>query len=84
MAYGNLYRQQITLLIRVLPFVAEETVFALKGGTAINLFVRDMPEMANLPAVKWRQRNLDTLSPEGRTAEVAKLEKVLFGAGRDG
>jgi predicted nucleotidyltransferase component of viral defense system len=30
------YRAQVDLLLRVLPFVAEEQVFALKGGTAIN------------------------------------------------
>lgn len=46
MAYSEPYRQQVTLLIRVLPFVAKETVFALKGGTAINLFVRDMPRLS--------------------------------------
>ena len=40
MAFLDNYRQQVALLIRVLPFVAEERVFALKGGTAINLFVR--------------------------------------------
>jgi len=32
---------------------------------------------AALPAVKWRQRNLDKLSPEKRAALVANLEKVL-------
>jgi predicted nucleotidyltransferase component of viral defense system len=40
------YRQQAALLIRVLPFVAEEACFAMKGGTAINLFVRDMPRLS--------------------------------------
>lgn len=40
------YRQKAALLIRVLPFVAEETCFALKGGTAINLFVRNMPRLS--------------------------------------
>ncbi len=40
------YRRQAALLIRVLPFVAEETCFALKGGTAINLFVRNMPRLS--------------------------------------
>jgi predicted nucleotidyltransferase component of viral defense system len=29
-----------------LPLVAEEKCFALKGGTAINLFVRDMPRLS--------------------------------------
>lgn len=37
---------QVRLLIRVLPYVAEERCFALKGGTAINLFVRDMPRLS--------------------------------------
>ena len=40
------YRRQVTLLVRTLPFVAEETCFALKGGTAINLFVRDLPRLS--------------------------------------
>lgn len=46
MPYRDLYERQVTLLIRVLPHVAEEAVFALKGGTAINLFVRDMPRLS--------------------------------------
>ncbi|MFT3991840.1 MAG: nucleotidyl transferase AbiEii/AbiGii toxin family protein [Luteolibacter sp.] len=33
-------------MLRVLPFVAEEECFALKGGTAINFFVRDMPRLS--------------------------------------
>jgi predicted nucleotidyltransferase component of viral defense system len=40
------YRRKAALLIRVLPFVAEETCFALKGGTAINFFVRNMPRFS--------------------------------------
>jgi Nucleotidyl transferase AbiEii toxin, Type IV TA system len=32
--------------VRLLPFIAEELVFALKGGTAINLFYRDMPRLS--------------------------------------
>lgn len=46
MAADETYRRQATLLVRTLPFVAEETCFALKGGTAINLFVRDMPRLS--------------------------------------
>ncbi len=37
------YRRQGALPIKVVPFVAAEKCFALKGGTAINLFVRNMP-----------------------------------------
>ena len=36
------YRKQVELLLRCLPEVGKETGFALKGGTAINLFVRDL------------------------------------------
>jgi len=40
------YRRQVALLIDVMPFVAAEKEFALKGGTAINLFVRNMPRLS--------------------------------------
>lgn len=46
MAFLDTYRQQVALLIRTIPFVAKETAFALKGGTAINLFVRNMPRLS--------------------------------------
>ena len=41
-----LYRKQVELLLTVLPHVAKEPVFALKGGTAINLFERNMPRLS--------------------------------------
>src|ERR1700760_2038106 len=46
MPFSESYRKQVALLIRVIPIVAEETCFALKGGTAINLFIRDMPRLS--------------------------------------
>src|ERR1700678_1223731 len=46
MAFRDAYRKQVALLVRILPHVAEEPCFALKGGTAINLFVRDMPRLS--------------------------------------
>jgi len=36
-----------------------------------------LPDAANLPAVKWRQLNLDKLTAEKRAAESASLEKIL-------
>jgi len=42
----NPYYPQLRLLVGVLPFVARERCFALKGGTAINLFVRDLPRLS--------------------------------------
>ena len=46
MAFAEIYKRQVALLIRVLPLVTEEACFALKGGTAINLFVRDLPRLS--------------------------------------
>jgi len=40
------YRNQVQLLLDVLPSVAQEECFALHGGTAINLFVRNMPRLS--------------------------------------
>lgn len=40
------YYKQVQLLMQVIPFVAEQECFALKGGTAINLFVRDFPRLS--------------------------------------
>jgi len=46
MPIGDTYRRQVTLLVRLLPLVAEQSCFGLKGGTAINLFIRDMPRLS--------------------------------------
>jgi predicted nucleotidyltransferase component of viral defense system len=40
------YRAQAALLVKIMPLIAKEPCFALKGGTAINLFVRDMPRLS--------------------------------------
>ena len=40
------YMRQVDLLVRTLPFIARHETFALKGGTAINLFYRDMPRLS--------------------------------------
>ena len=46
MPFTDIYRKQVELLVQSIPPVAEEQCFALKGGTAINLFVRDMPRLS--------------------------------------
>jgi len=43
---NEVYTKQIKLLLDVLPEVAKEACFAMHGGTAINLFVRDMPRLS--------------------------------------
>jgi hypothetical protein len=43
---NNPFTEQVRLLVALLPSVAKQTCFALKGGTAINLFLRDMPRLS--------------------------------------
>jgi len=42
----SVFFPQADLLVQVLPFVHAEECFALKGGTAINFFVRDFPRLS--------------------------------------
>jgi len=57
---NGLYYRQVQLLLQVLPFVAQEDCFALKGGTAINLFVRDLPRLSvDIDLVYCRENNRD-------------------------
>jgi len=42
----NLFLKQADLLVQMLPFIHAEPCFALKGGTAINFFVRDFPRLS--------------------------------------
>ena len=40
----------------------------------------EVPIASDLPAVRWRQRNLDTLTSDERAMLVSQLEEVLFPA----
>lgn len=65
------YKPQVELLLEVLPFVAMEKCFALKGGTAINLFVRDMPRLSV-------DIDLTYLGDEAREEALKKVEEALY------
>lgn len=61
------YFQQAQLLLRMLPLIDREKVFALKGGTAINFFWRNIPrlsvdiDLTYLP-IKERELSLTEIS----------------------
>lgn len=40
------YTDRVRLLVEILPMLAQEPRFALKGGTAINLFEHDLPRLS--------------------------------------
>lgn len=43
---NQVYLDTARLMIQIAPLVFADNVFALKGGTAINLFVRNMPRLS--------------------------------------
>jgi hypothetical protein len=66
----NPFYRRVMLLIEVLPLVARESCFALKGGTAINLFVRDLPRLSV-------DIDLTYLPIKGRDESLAHIDAAL-------
>ncbi|MBU1100602.1 MAG: nucleotidyl transferase AbiEii/AbiGii toxin family protein [Bacteroidetes bacterium] len=66
---NNSYHRQAELLLRVLPIISKSERFALKGGTAINFFFRNMPrlsvdiDLVFLPLLE-REESLRSISDE--------------------
>ena len=64
---SNVYAQKVELLLRLIPIVMEEEVFAIHGGTAINLFLKDLPrysvdiDLTYIPLAD-RQTSLDDIN----------------------
>jgi len=89
----NPFYRQVVLLVELLPLVAKEPCFALKGGTAINLFVRNMPrlsvdiDLTYLP-IQERDKSLaridDALHRLGSMIEAALHGATAFFSGRVG
>lgn len=76
------YRQQVALLVRALPAVAAEECFALKGGTAINLFVRDMPRLSvdiDLTFLPIAPRNESLIAIENALLRIKDKLKATIG-----
>jgi len=71
-------------MLKTIPHVAAETCFALKGGTAINLFVRDMPrlsvdiDLTYLPVDEPRDTALKKMSA-ALTRIAAAIKKAIAG-----
>lgn len=42
MIMNNIYAQKVDLLLRIIPVISQEKSFAIHGGTAINLFEKEM------------------------------------------
>lgn len=70
-AMNQIYLDTARLLTQVAPLVFVDDTFALKGGTAINLFIRDMPRLSV---------DLDLVFPDHvlpRDQALARIGKAL-------
>jgi len=64
------YAKQVDLLVKLLPVVSREEAFALKGGTGINLFYRDLPRLSV-------DIDLTFLPIEDRATSLSAIDEVF-------
>lgn len=70
MKKDSIYYKQVQLLVRILPLLDSEKCFALKGGTAINLFYRELPRLSV-------DIDLLYLPSEGREVALVNIRAAL-------
>lgn len=78
---NNIYRRQVQLLVRVLPLVDTEKCFALKGGTAINLFYRALPRLSvdiDLLYIPMEDRETALLNIKAALSRLSKLIQQII------
>ncbi len=77
MSFQEVYKNQVALLLEVLPVLNDFKCFALKGGTAINLFIHDMPRLSvdiDLTYLPIESRDIFLQNIE---AELLKMKQVI-------
>ena len=77
------YKERVRLLLRIIPIISTEECFAVHGGTAINLFVQNLPrysvdiDLTYIP-VEPREASLTHIK-ERLKAVKAKIEAAIPG-----
>ena len=80
---SSVYAQKVELLLRLIPIVMEEHVFAIHGGTAINLFLKDLPrysvdiDLTYIPLAD-RQTSLDDINIHLKNIAEKRKESSLI------
>ncbi len=78
---NSIYKEQVRLLLRILPIIVQEEDFAIHGGTAINLFMRDLPrysvdiDLTYIP-LKNREDSLNEIKEKLNTLR-GKITKAI-------
>ncbi len=73
----SIYRERVELLLKIIPPIAKEKIFGLKGGTAINLFLRDFPRLSvdiDLVYLPFDARNI---ALENISSALARLKMSI-------
>jgi predicted nucleotidyltransferase component of viral defense system len=80
---NNLYKKQVALLIRIMPSVYRIKDFAVHGGTAINLFHKNMPrysvdiDLTYIP-IHEREESMKNINEHLKTLK-SNIEKSIPG-----
>lgn len=80
---NEIYKRQVALLIRIMPSVYRIKDFAVHGGTAINLFHKNMPrysvdiDLTYIP-IQDREESLQAITEHLKTIK-ANIEKTIPG-----
>ena len=82
---NQVYFDTARLMTQVAPVVFADNIFALKGGTAINLFIRDMPRLSvdldlvfvdyTLPRARALEQITAALQQSKRELEAATIKR---------
>jgi hypothetical protein len=73
---SNPYFRQVELMLALMPVVGREACFALKGGSAINLFVHDLPRLSV-------DLDLTFLPIKERAQSLVEIDAALVRIGKD-
>lgn len=80
---NNIYHQKVEILLKIIPIIADESCFVIHGGTAINLFVKNLPRYSidiDLTYVPLEDRSTSlTNINEQLTVITQKIKKTLRG-----
>jgi len=78
---NSFFYKQAKLLLKILPHIETETVFAIKGGTAINFFYRNLPRLSvdiDLTYLPITDRNTALVDITDRLFKIGNTVKSII------
>lgn len=78
---NNIYAQKVELLLRLIPIITDERIFAVHGGSAINLFLKDLPRYSvdiDLTYIPLEDRNTSIENINAHLKSISDKAKKAF------